>query len=292
MVFCGIRVYAGFPYVEGTGKEEAENDDDTETTVTPKTSVEGPLTAMQVDEAREKLCRWLYSSATAFTAVEDKHFREFVTLLRPYFVPPSRFDVANKYLDREKARLEAMVRASLKGVGHCTLSTDGADDGCKEQVSHVCALTPAPHFLGSLRFGTDSQTAERIVEGLEPHRQAVEKLGVQVVGIISDNEAKMRAARQLFHERFGGCKPGCGPHAGNLITGDVLKLEDVKDTLTAAKTLGEALKNTKLRSFLKDKLGVGQDHRIGVPMAGMLFDCKVAGACWFYKTAGAGNFAN
>lgn len=227
-----------------------------------------PLTPEQLDAAREKLCRWLYHSATAFTVVEDKFFREFVSLLRPDFVPPSRLDVANKYLDREQARLNARVRASLKATGHCTLSTDGADDGCKEQVSHVCALTPAPHFLGSLRFGTDSQTAERIVQGLEPHRKFVANLGVRIQGIISDNEPKMRAARQLFHDSFGGCMPGCGPHAGNLITGDVLKLDGVKDTLAAAKTLAEALKNTKLRAFLKTKLGVGQDHRIGVPLAG------------------------
>jgi len=65
----------------------------------------------ELDAAREKMCRWIYFSATPFTVTEDPYFRAFLKMLHPGFVPPTRLDVANKYLDREQARLQAKVDA-------------------------------------------------------------------------------------------------------------------------------------------------------------------------------------
>ena len=226
------------------------------------------LSLREVDECRTLLCRWVYQSAIPFTVVENKYFRSFLRALRPDFVPPTRLDVANKYLDREKLRLQRDIEKSLKMTGYCTLSIDGAEDKGKEHVSHVCALTPLPHFLGSIRFNTEAETHQAIVKALDPFHQQMVGLGVKVLGIITDNEAKMNLVRKQHNEDYGGCTPGCGPHAGNLVTGDVLKHEQVAGTLKQGKALAEALKNTKLRGFLKISLGVAVDGRVGVPMAG------------------------
>ena len=102
------------------------------------------LTTDELDAARVKMCRWIYGSAQPFTIVEDKTFRAFADDLRPNFIPPSRYNVANKYLDREKQQLQSGVERSLQAIGHCTMSIDGAEDQGKESVSHVCALTPHP----------------------------------------------------------------------------------------------------------------------------------------------------
>jgi len=65
----------------------------------------------ELDAAREKMCRWIYFSATPFTVTEDPYFRAFLKMLHPGFVPPTRLDIANKYLDREQTRLQAKVDA-------------------------------------------------------------------------------------------------------------------------------------------------------------------------------------
>jgi len=82
-----------------------------------KKEAECNLPAMQSEEiegAREKMCRWIYHSATPFTVVENKHFKAFLQKLRPDFPLPTRYDVANKYLNREKARLQKKIDASLQ----------------------------------------------------------------------------------------------------------------------------------------------------------------------------------
>jgi len=75
------------------------------------------MTDEDLDAAREKMCRWIYHSATPFTVGEDPFFRAFLKMLHPGFVPPTRLDIANKYLDREQARLQDKVDTVRMGKG-------------------------------------------------------------------------------------------------------------------------------------------------------------------------------
>jgi len=127
-------------------------------------------------------------------------------------------------------------------VGHCTLAVDGAEDGGKESVMHVMALTPKPHFLGAVRFGSRKQTHERIVEKLDQYHERMKGLGVKIKGIVTDNENKMKLVRELHVQKYGGCGPGCGPHAGNLVSGDLFKKENIKSILGKSKIVANAIK--------------------------------------------------
>ena len=134
------------------------------------------------------------------------------------------------------------VSQFLQDVGHCTLAIDGAKDGGKENVVHVMALTPKPHFLGALRFGTRKQSHENIVGALDEFHQMLKLLGVKIKGIVTDNENKMNLVRQLYVKKYGGCSPGCGPHAGNLVSGDIFKQENIKKILAQAKAVANGVK--------------------------------------------------
>jgi len=81
-----------------------EGKDSTDTSITP-----ARMSTAEANTARERLCRWVYHSATPFTVVEDLFFRAALRELNPRFMPPSRLDVANKFLDREHARLDTKV---------------------------------------------------------------------------------------------------------------------------------------------------------------------------------------
>jgi len=70
-----------------------------------------PMSEEHLDVAREKMCRWIYRSASPFTVAEDPYFRAFLKMLHPGFVPPTRLDIANKYLDREQTRLQTKIDA-------------------------------------------------------------------------------------------------------------------------------------------------------------------------------------
>jgi len=130
----------------------------------------------------------------------------------------------------------------LKSVGHCTLAVDGAEDGGKENVVHVMALTPKPHFLGAVRFGSRKQSHQNIVEQLKQYHERLKALGVKIKGIVTDNENKMKLMRTLHAEKFGGCAPGCGPHAGNLVSGDLFKKDNIKKILGYAKIVANGIK--------------------------------------------------
>jgi len=80
------------------------------------------------------------------------------------------------------------------------------------------------------------------VRELKTYHEELKAIGVKVKGIVTDNENKMKSTRELHHELYGGCRPGCGPHAGNLISGDIFKMIHIKDTLKKAKIIASAIK--------------------------------------------------
>jgi len=130
----------------------------------------------------------------------------------------------------------------LQEVGHCTLAISDTEDGGKKGVMHVLALTPRPHFLGSLRFGTRRQTHVQIEQALKPYHERLRALNVKVKGLVTDNDHRMRMTRRVHHEKHGGCRPGCGPHAGHLVSGDIFRFPRIKETLTKAKSIASAIK--------------------------------------------------
>jgi len=222
----------------------------------------------ELEARRTKLCRWIYGSATPFTVVENPHFRDFLTQLCPAFAPPTRNAVANKYLEAECTRLEKVVWQSLTRSRFCTVAIDAAEDQGKEHVYHVCGLTPRTHFIGTIRFGATTQSAKKIIDEMSPFLEDLDAHDVEVVGMMTDNEPKMVKLRETFQKQNDHmCIPGCGAHAGELVVRDIVEHPNVKPTVDAAKKVAIALKNTRLRSFLKLKLGVAKDHRIGVPLA-------------------------
>jgi len=238
--------------------------------VSDRYAIRGPVafSGDELEQHRVALSRWIYASSTPFTVVESKHFKQFLAHLCPAFALPTRFDVSNKYLTLEEVRLRKMMEKALTKAQFCTLSVDGAEDQGKMHVYHVCALTPRPYFLGTIRFGATTHSAKKILDELAPFMDRLEQLTVDVVGMMTDNEPRMVSLRETFQrQQKRMCIPGCGAHAGNLIIKDVLKHENVKPVVDAAKQVAVAIKNTKLRAYLKLKLGVAEDHRIGVPLA-------------------------
>ena len=76
--------------------------------------------------------------------------------------------------------------------------------------------------------------------------------GIQVAGLITDNENTMLRMRKEFNETYGAEKatPGCGPHAANLLGEDIEKLEQFRDTKIKMDLLRNKIKVSFYLRFL------------------------------------------
>lgn len=130
-----------------------------------------------------------------------------------------------------------------------------------------------------INHGTEEHTSEHLVTHIVECIRWLEERQIGVKGIISDNESKMRKFRQILREKYQAGEivsqmraypffaiPGSllfifslimigdPPHGLQLILKDIFKDPTVALFLTNAQFISEKFKNTRLRSFLKEKL--------------------------------------
>jgi len=124
----------------------------------------------------------------------------------------------------------------------------------------------------SIRFEEEKQSSVNILRELNDVKKEINDLNVKVNAITTDNEAKMVAARALFKDEHNVPTPGCAPHAGNLVTGDILQLQTVECILADCNKVLFAVKNGKLKQFIRtgkvEKEARTENQRVGVTAPG------------------------
>lgn len=244
------------PRVLHVPDEEASND------------AKRPWTREDNEQSRVLLSQCLYSSDLPFQFTESPSFQKFCASLNPDFVPPTRQSMGEGYLKKEHDRLEETILKRLKNT-QVTLVPDGSTDGCQEPITHIMALDydNLPFLLKVINHGTEEHTSEHLVTHIVECIRWLEERQIGVKGIISDNESKMRKFRQILREKYQAGEivsqmraypffaiPGDPPHGLQLILKDIFKDPTVALFLTNAQFISEKFKNTRLRSFLKEKL--------------------------------------
>jgi len=201
-----------------------------------------------------------------FSIVDNEYLKDFCQYLRPGFSLPSRNDIATKYIDNEYEMTKQRTIGLIQTAGQCTLSIDGSDDQCRDAVSNVLALCPHPYLLGSIRFENEKQNPDTIMIELGKFKQELDDLKMNVNGLITYNENKMKSLQTKFIEKYGQSMaiPGCSSHALNLVSKDILHHNSVEPTVKMAINIQNELRNTRLRFYLKDFSDISDNKRFGV----------------------------
>jgi len=87
--------------------------------------------------------------------------------------------------------------------------------------------TPQPVLYKTFTTGAERHTAECIAQEL---KKCIEEIGSnKVIGIVTDNAAAMIKARKIVAEELKIIEYGCISHCLNLLVGDIMKCNSLKD---------------------------------------------------------------
>jgi hypothetical protein len=207
-----------------------------------------------------QLIKLIASDYLPFSLVENEHFKEFVKMLNPSYILPSRKTASQSLLHQVYTRLVEAVKGEIATATAVTVTTDSWTS-----VSGDCYLALTVHFINDeceLRSFllecfqyNEKHTAENLAA--ETKRILTEwSIYNKVVALVTDNAANMSATARL-----GGWKHlPCFAHSLNLIVQAGLK--KVQDTHIKVKAIVEFFKRSpqaaaKLRA-VETQLGCQQ----------------------------------
>eukprot|EP01127_Copromyxa_protea_P010323 TRINITY_DN2511_c0_g1_i5.p1 TRINITY_DN2511_c0_g1~~TRINITY_DN2511_c0_g1_i5.p1 ORF type:complete len:594 (-),score=80.92 TRINITY_DN2511_c0_g1_i5:2252-4033(-) len=236
-----------------------------------------PWTPEDNETARVLLSQALFDHDIPWKFVESSGFKNFIAKLNPCFTPQTRHSLSEVYLDKEYQRLQDLIAQETKG-DLVTLIPDGSTDGCQEPITHIMAVgsNNIPYLHKVLIHTTEKHTTENLVDKMVECVNELEEANVGVKGIISDNEIKMVTFRQRMKQKYDENEivtrvrkypffaiPGDAPHGLQLVLGDIFDTPQGKELLQSAQFIAEKFKNTRLRQFLKQALGLPVNQRVG-----------------------------
>ena len=171
------------------------------------------------EELDKQYARGVYAGNIAFNAADNPQMRKFIEMTRGgTYVAPGRKELAGHLLDTVSEECEQKLHQHLAGKD-VVLVQDGWSNVHNQPVIGSCLHTgEASFFVGTIDTGANKKTAQYIVQIADEEINRCEKeYGCNVVGFISDNEAKMVAMRRMLEERRPGFVTlGCAAHYINL----------------------------------------------------------------------------
>lgn len=122
----------------------------------------------------QALARYVFAEGLPFSIVESPHFRDFISLLRPSYVPPSRFQISNSLLEIENARVDAQKNEKIQSAADLFIFTDGWSGIDNRSLINFLVGCPKPVFLNSVDTGANAHTANFIASQI---CSVIEQLG-------------------------------------------------------------------------------------------------------------------
>ena len=171
-----------------------------------------------------QVARFFFSANLSFNTAKNKEWLRMCELLHPGYKPPNKNLLAEDLLDAVYDEIEAKAKEDLKSVDKVVLSQDGW-----ESVSHDPILAHSfhdgekSHLLDVTDCGSHKKDSDYCLEKLEDAIEEIEEgLGKKVIGVVTDNENKMKKMKRLLKEKNKQLLAwGCQAHMLNLLEGDI-----------------------------------------------------------------------
>jgi len=191
-------------------------------------------------QVHQYIARWVYTHGIPFNAVDNDEFKEMVEAIGcfgPGLRPPSQYDLREKLLKEEHARMKTLLldREEEKNKNGCSVMTDAWTDMKRTSIMNLCTHTSeGASFMKSKEMSDVSHTSEVIFELVD---KAIDELGAEnVVQIVTDNASNNMGAKTLMLEKRPNIFwSSCATHTINLMLQGIGSLPRFKKTIDQAK---------------------------------------------------------
>ncbi|KAJ8969493.1 hypothetical protein NQ314_001718 [Rhamnusium bicolor] len=187
-------------------------------------------------ELKVLFARAIYASCTPFSIVENNEWQTFFKKLRPSFVLPTTYLLANRLLNDEYDRVQVQVEEKLRQSENLSLQCDGWSNLRNESVINFIITTPDPLFVKTVLTKTERHTGDYLESIIT---DVLEAYGPEkFMAIVTDNASNMKKGTKQCTAKYPHLiSYGCLAHTLHLLCHDVLKLESVRRQLSIIKNI-------------------------------------------------------
>ncbi|KAJ8035218.1 putative AC transposase [Holothuria leucospilota] len=188
----------------------------------------------QKAEIDEQVARMVFATNSPFRLVEHPEFVKMAEFMRPGYKPPSRQDVADKYLPQVYEQEVSKCVDILRGSTVC-LGLDGWSNVHNEP--NICATVTTEsgqvYLVDTIDTSGEPHTTDYLVKvATASIDKAQSDFGCQIGSIVTDNAANVAAMRRKMEDddERDLVTYGCSAHLLNLLAHD-LEVPNVKDQI-------------------------------------------------------------
>lgn len=189
--------------------------------------------ASQKENLDEEVARMIFATNSPFRLVQHPQFLKMVQTLRPGYIPPSRKDIADKYLDLVYEKEYKKCADDLNNETVC-LSLDGWSNIHNEPIICVTLTTSTGqiYLVDTIDTSGKPHTADYLLQLVQNSiKKAEQDFGCRIGSVVTDNAANVTKMRKLLEEssetEHTVLTYGCAAHLLNLLAHD-LEIDNVK----------------------------------------------------------------
>ena len=149
--------------------------------------------ASQKETLDEEVARMIFATNSPFRLVQHPQFLKMVQTLRPGYIPPTRKDIADKYLDLVYEKEYKKCADDLNNETVC-LSIDGWSNIHNEPIICVTLTTSTGHIflVDTIDTSGKSHTAEYLLQLVKNSmKKAEQDFNCHIGSIVTDNAANV-----------------------------------------------------------------------------------------------------
>ncbi|XP_051246475.1 uncharacterized protein LOC127357924 isoform X2 [Dicentrarchus labrax] len=210
--------------------------------------------------ADECLARALYATSSPLTLADNIYWKQFFSVLRPAYCPPTREALSSHLLDCEYDRVQSQVHEAVGKADCVTIVCRGWSNIKDTGTIIYIVATPVPMFYKCIKTKERTHTSTFIAEEL---KDVINEVGPQkVFSVVTDDAPEMMAAWAQVEEAFPHISAiGCTACGVRQLFDDVVaqpsmkalcrRAEQVARCVTEQKTLAETFRcwqTTKIRN--------------------------------------------
>lgn len=207
-------------------------------------------------ELDRQIAKAVYATNCSFRAIENKEIRKAIEMLRPGYVPPSRFQLSSTLLNEIFEEEKSKCFNKFSGQSVC-MSLDGWSNIHNEPI--ICVVLTAEDgnsvLLESIDTSGHPHTADYLAElAINAINKCKNEYNCKVTSVVTDNAANMVSMKKKITEslNYPIFTYGCSAHLLSLLSKD-LETSQVKEHIVE---IVKYFRNTHLpNAWYKEKGG-------------------------------------
>ena len=214
--------------------------------------------ADRTNALKEALVMATIEANATWSLLDSKYFRKFCHMLDPTFVLPSRSQATRNILSRVYETKKQQISEFIQQSKWISIAFDGWKNVSRDPLVNVMVIGDKhrTELYTIVNTKDISQNSENIVEFLE--KDVIEKIGYSKINaIVTDSAANyVRAKRQLTDKYSTIIAVPCLSHELNLLVGDLIQHDSLKDVITKATAIITYFRSSSLAlQCLRGKCG-------------------------------------